>query len=169
MVLRESRRRTNVGNRQPVVGALRRRAAVAAGLLAAAVLAAGASAARAQQRVALVIGNATYAGDARLTRPVNDARAVAGALGDLDFDVILRTNLNREGMDRATDEFIGKLRAGDVGVFYYAGHGLALDGGNYLAPVDFAASYDRVQARNRSLRADEVQQRMAEAGRGSAS
>ena len=106
--------------------------------------------ASAQRRVALVIGNAAYeASGAELTNPVGDARAVAGILGELDFDVvILETDLNRVGMERAADAFIGELRAGDVGVFYYSGHGLELDDGlNYLAPVDFSESYDRREAK----------------------
>ena len=119
------------------------------------------------RRVALVIGNAAYEEpEARLANSVGDARTVAEALNELHFDrVFLRKNLDREGMDRAVDDFIGQLRSDDVAVFYYAGHGLELDDGlNYLAPVDFSASYDRVQARNRSLRADEVQARMEAAG-----
>ena len=105
--------------------------------------------------------------EARLTNPVNDAGAMAEVLKELDFDVLQRQDLDREGMDRTVNEFIGELRAGDVAVFYYSGHGLELDDGrNYLAPVDFSSSYDRVQARNRSLQADEVQARMEAAGAG---
>ena len=132
------------------------------------VLLAAPTTAFAQRRVALVIGNAAYVEpEARLTNPVNDAGAMAEVLKELDFDVLQRQDLDREGMDRTVNEFIGELRAGDVAVFYYSGHGLELDDGrNYLAPVDFSSSYDRVQARNRSLQADEVQARMEAAGAG---
>ena len=135
-------------------------------VLLAVVLLAAPTTASAQRRVALVIGNAAYeAPGARLTNPVNDARAMAEVLEELDFDVLLRQDLDREGMDRAADDFIRVLRGGDVALFYYSGHGLELDDGlNYLAPVDFAASYDRVQAGTRSLLADELQARMEASG-----
>ena len=123
--------------------------------------------ASAERRVALVIGNAAYEEpDARLTNAINDARKVATALRELDFDdVFFRDDLDREGMEQAVDDFIGTLRAGDVAVFYYAGHGLELDDGeNYLAPVDFSSSYTPVRARNRAVQANEVQALMQEAG-----
>ena len=145
----------------------RRQAIGVTGVLLAVGLVLAPAGAFAQRRVALVIGNAAYVEpDARLTNPVNDARDVAEALGALDFDeVFLREDLDREGMEQAVDDFIATLRAGDVGVFYYAGHGLELDDGeNYLAPVDFSSSYTPVRARNRALQANEVQALMEEAG-----
>ena len=105
-----------------------------------------------------------------LENPVSDARyarSVAGVLDELDFDVILGTDLNYLGMTQAADAFVGKLQSGDVAVFYYAGHGLELDDGlNYLAPVDFSATYDLAEAKFYSLSADLVQARMEEAGAG---
>ena len=145
----------------------RRQAIGVTGVLLAVGLVLAPAGASAQRRVALVIGNAAYVEpDAGLTNPVNDARDVAQALGALDFDeVFLREDLDREGMEQAVDDFIGTLRAGDVAVFYYAGHGLELDDGeNYLAPVDFSSSYTPVRARNRALQANEVQALMEEAG-----
>ena len=145
----------------------RRRAIRVTGVLLAVGLVLAPAGASAQRRVALVIGNAAYVEpDAKLTNPVNDARDVAEALGALDFDeVFLREDLDREGMEQAVDDFVGTLRAGDVAVFYYAGHGLELDDGeNYLAPVDFSSSYTPVRARNRALQANEVQALMEEAG-----
>ena len=142
------------------------RAACALVVLLAVVLLASPTPASAQRRVALVIGNAAYVEpDARLTNSVNDARTVAGVLAELDFEVLLGPDLDREGMERAVNDFIGALRSGDVALFYYAGHGLELDDGlNYLAPVDFSSSYDEVSAKFRSLRADVVQSRMERAG-----
>ena len=137
------------------------------GFLVAVLLAVAPGTSSAERRVALVIGNAAYEERAaELVSAVGDARSVARALRELDFDdVFLREDLDREGMERAADDFIGTLRSGDVAVFYYAGHGAELDDGlNYLLPVDFSSSYDRVQARTRSLRADEVQARMEAAG-----
>ncbi len=93
------------------------------------------------QRVALVIGNASYK-DAPLTNPVNDARAISAALQESGFTVILRENTDQRGMLAALREFGDKLRGGDpkngtspVGLFYYAGHGMQIKGRNYLIPV----------------------------------
>jgi Caspase domain len=92
------------------------------------------------QRIALVIGNASYK-DAPLTNPVNDARAIAKALSDSGFTVILRENADQRGILGALREFGDKLRAGGTGLFYYAGHGMQIKGRNYLIPV--GASIER--------------------------
>jgi hypothetical protein len=87
------------------------------------------------ERFALVIGNANYA-NGMLRNPVNDARAMASKLEGLGFKVLLRENLNREQMYQAIEEFSKKLKAGGVGLFYYAGHGMQIRGKNFLIPVD---------------------------------
>ena len=89
---------------------------------------------RSEKRIALVVGNATYAG-AHLKNPVNDARALAQTLRDLGFDVIFRENLGYREMRRAVIDFGDRLQAGGVGFFYYAGHGVQVAGRNYLIPV----------------------------------
>ena len=99
--------------------------------------------ASAQRRVALVIGNAAYdAPSARLINPVNDAQAMSAMLQDLDFEVTEVTDANREQMDDAAAMFIGEVRPGDVALFYYAGHGMEIDGMNYLAPVEASPGLD---------------------------
>jgi hypothetical protein len=75
---------------------------------------------RAENRLALVVGNATYA-TSPLRNPVNDARAMAQTLRDLGFDVILRENANENAMKRAINEFGDRLGRGGVGLFFYAG------------------------------------------------
>ena len=121
-------------------------------------------------RVALVIGNAAYEAEgARLTNPVNDARAVAAMLRELAFDVIEATDVGGEAAEQAVDRFVGRIDAGDEAVFYYSGHGMELPDGmnrpaNYLLPVDTSAAWDVVQTRRRSLSASEVQERMDAAG-----
>ena len=96
----------------------------------------------AAERVALVIGNAAYEAEgARLTNPVNDARAVSAMLRELTFDVIEATDVSGEAAERAVDRFISRIQAGDEAVFYYSGHGMELPDGmdrmaNYLVPVD---------------------------------
>ena len=105
-------------------------------LLAVALLLAGSSDARAQEekRFALVIGNADYQ-TAPLRNPVNDAQDIAGALEGLGFEVIHRENADRGEMRAAVREFSRRIRQGGVGLFYFAGHGMQVDGSNYLIPV----------------------------------
>jgi uncharacterized caspase-like protein len=89
---------------------------------------------RAEKRVALVIGNATYA-TSPLRNPVNDARAMAQTLKNVGFDVIARENANEREMKRAINEFGDRLRGGGVGVFFFAGHGMQVGGRNFLIPI----------------------------------
>lgn len=88
-----------------------------------------------EQRVALVIGNATYR-EGRLLNPVNDARAMADALESLGFVVIKRENMKSREIGSALREFRSRLSPGAVAVFFYAGHGLQVRGVNYLPAVD---------------------------------
>jgi len=90
----------------------------------------------AQRRVALVIGNSTYQNVAELPNPQNDAADVAEKLRHLSFDVMLGTNLTRDQMHEAFAKFTEELKPGDVGLFFYAGHGISLSGENFLIPVD---------------------------------
>ena len=87
------------------------------------------------QRVALIIGNAAYP-DWPLATPLNDARAMTELLHSLGFTVILRENATRREMHDALREFGRRLGSGGTGFFYYAGHGLQLDGSTLLLPVD---------------------------------
>ncbi|MCE9568394.1 MAG: caspase family protein [Rhodocyclales bacterium] len=89
----------------------------------------------AEQKIALVIGNAAYP-TSRLRNPVNDAKAMADKLRALGFEVILRTDSNLREMTRSFSQFGQKLTPGGVSLFYYAGHGMQVRGKNYLIPVD---------------------------------
>ena len=112
-------------------------------LLAAAVLAATGADALADKRVALVIGNSGYQHVARLANPVNDAAVVVGMFKKAGFDSVdVRLNLTALEMRKALREFGGKTRDADVAVIYYAGHGIELDGANYLIPVDATLETD---------------------------
>ena len=91
--------------------------------------------ASAEQRVALVIGNSAYP-TAALRNPVNDANAMADKLRALGFDVILKTDATQREMTRSFSQFGQKLVPGSVGLFYYAGHGVQVQGKNFLIPVD---------------------------------
>ncbi len=85
--------------------------------------------------VALVIGNSDYRIGA-LKNPVNDARAVADTLRTLGFDVTLRENTSLRDMIESFRKFSLTARSARVRVLYYAGHGVQVQGRNYLLPVD---------------------------------
>jgi uncharacterized caspase-like protein len=88
-----------------------------------------------QSRIALVIGNATYAASP-LKNPVNDARDMARTLRSVGFDVVEATNATKAQMENAVVTFGRKLTAGSVALVYYSGHGIQVSGKNYLIPVD---------------------------------
>ena len=87
-------------------------------------------------RLALVIGNGAYANATPLPNPPNDAAVVARALRDIGFEVIEGTNLDRAGMERLVRDFLHKAPSARVTLLYYAGHGMQVDGRNYLIPID---------------------------------
>ncbi|MDM8550055.1 SUMF1/EgtB/PvdO family nonheme iron enzyme [Desulfobacterales bacterium HSG2] len=89
-----------------------------------------------KSRLALVIGNADYKGEALLRNPVNDARDMTRALRSLGFEVIHRENAKIREMKDALREFGRRLsRGGGTGLFYFAGHGIQVRGRNYLIPI----------------------------------
>jgi uncharacterized caspase-like protein len=90
----------------------------------------------AQKRVALVLGNSAYLNSARLDNPKNDASDLAAILTQLGFDVIQGRDLDKAEMDRAIRNFAEALSGAQMGLFFYAGHGLQVNGQNYLVPID---------------------------------
>src|ERR1700681_2737748 len=95
-----------------------------------------ANAAKADRRVAFVVGNGAYKNVTALPNPPIDAKAMAGVLRNAGFDVVEGINLTRDKMTERLLEFGKKTQGADVAVFFYAGHGIAVDGTNYLLPVD---------------------------------
>jgi hypothetical protein len=95
-----------------------------------------ANAARADRRVAFVVGNGAYKNVAQLPNPPVDAKAMAAVLRNVGFEVVEGTNLTRDQMTDRLLEFGKKAQGADVAVFFYAGHGIAISGTNYLLPVD---------------------------------
>lgn len=122
------------------------------------------TAARAAERVALVIGNGAYA-KRPLPNPKNDARAIAAEFRKLGFQVIEKTDLDKAGFDGAVTEFIEALDGAEIAAFFYAGHGnqfpkdnLTFD--NYLIPVNSAISVAS-QAKFRFVSVSDIQDAMA--------
>jgi hypothetical protein len=87
-------------------------------------------------RVALVIGNASYARAATLKNTVNDAVAVSDVFRSMGFSVITRTNIGRQEFVNALRAFQDEANKAQIAVVYYAGHALEMQGTNYLIPTD---------------------------------
>jgi hypothetical protein len=94
------------------------------------------SLARAEKRVALVIGNAAYRSMPALRNPGNDAQDIARALREVGFEVILGTDLSRAAMNERLDQFSRAAEGADIAVVYYSGHGMQFSGTNYLLPIE---------------------------------
>lgn len=88
------------------------------------------------KRVALVIGNSEYIHTPRLANPKNDAADMAAVLQKLGFTVIEGRDLDKVAMDRKIRDFAQALIGAEIGLFFYAGHGLQVGGQNYLVPTD---------------------------------
>ena len=93
-------------------------------------------AALADKRVAFVVGNGAYKNVPPLPNPPVDAKTMAQTLRNVGFEVVEGTNLSRDKMTEKLLDFGRKAEGADVAVFYYAGHGIAVNGTNYLLPVD---------------------------------
>ena len=88
-----------------------------------------------RKRTALVIGNSAYR-FSPLKNPVNDAKAIAEQLRKMHFEVIFKVDVNQQDMEQAIDLFSRKLDPeGQIALFYYAGHGVQVNGDNYLIPI----------------------------------
>jgi len=92
--------------------------------------------AKADKRVAFVVGNGAYKNVAQLPNPAIDAKSMASVLRNIGFDVVEGTNLTRDKMTEKLLDFGKKAQDADVALFFYAGHGIAINGTNYLLPVD---------------------------------
>ena len=91
----------------------------------------------AEKRVALVVGNSNYKNAAVLPNPANDAAAVAATLKGAGFDIVeSKLDLQAAEMRRVLRDFADQARDSDIAVVYYAGHGIEMDGTNYLIPTD---------------------------------
>jgi hypothetical protein len=113
------------------------RAVISLVLFALFALAAGTAESFAEKRVALVIGNSEYQHAPKLPNPINDANAVSIMLEGAGFEVVeLRNDLTNMDMRRALRDFSERARDADMAVVFYAGHGIEVDGTNFLIPTD---------------------------------
>lgn len=112
---------------------------------------------------ALVIGNAAYEAVDALKNPVNDAGDVGAKLESCGFTVIRCLDSDHAGMDSTLKKFQRVLKDSDVGLFFFAGHGMQIDGENYLAAVDTDAT-DEITAKHSSLPLNRVIEVMEKSG-----
>jgi len=126
------------------------------------------SPADAAKRVALVIGNNDYDNVPKLQKAVNDADAISKELAKLGFEVVTAQDVGRRAMSRALVELEGKIGAGDTALVYFAGHGFAVDGTNYLLPVDVpgAGPGEEGLVKDASFAATGLSDRLQEKGAG---
>jgi hypothetical protein len=107
------------------------------------------------RRVALVIGNSSYANAPVLPNTVNDARDMVAALRKVGFEVVDGVDLDKRGMDQAVTRFARLAQDADAAMFYYAGHGLQFNGENYLVPVE-ARVEDEIGVQYETTRLNDV-------------
>ncbi len=120
---------------------MRRLTTILAGLLMTFAMLAGE--AHAEKRVALVIGNGNYVNASKLANPINDANAMADMLRKAGFDVVeARLDLGNLEFKRMVRDFTTTARDADIAVLYFAGHGIEVNGTNYLIPVDAKLATD---------------------------
>jgi uncharacterized caspase-like protein len=106
--------------------------------------------------LALVVGNANYRQEKdRLANAVNDAEDFGTKLLNLGFVVRRATDCDREKFEREVRDFGDELRKFDVGLFYFSGHGLQIEGKNYLTSTDTSFA-DSVSAKHTSFPLDAI-------------
>ncbi len=105
-------------------------------------------------KIALIIGNAAYP-ESQLTNPVNDASDISEKLSRLGFETKLQTDVTNKAMEEALALFASKLETCDVALFFFAGHGMQIDGKNYLTAID--TNFEKeIDAKFSSLQLDKV-------------
>lgn len=115
-----------------------------------------------ERRLALVIGNDAYP-RMPLRNAVNDASSMAAALTRVGFDVRRATNTSFKELNQSIDRFVGELRRGDIALVYYAGHGIQIEGENFLLPIDFDAQ-DETDAKYEGYSASRLAERLPASG-----
>jgi tetratricopeptide (TPR) repeat protein len=116
-----------------------------------------------EKRLALVVGNANYKTNP-LKNPSNDARSMQNVLKECGFDVILVENADNKTIKNQIKTFTEQLKNYGTGLFFYAGHGIEVDGVNYLMPIDVTGELNKSDIENECVKTDWIQQRMVESG-----
>jgi len=116
----------------------------------------------AKNKIALVIGNQNYTNQTGLKNPISDATLITSTLEGIGFEVMFAYNKNLDGLDKKLNRFISKARKSKIAVVYYAGHGIGINGINYLIPLNVKGL--RVDNLDRKLmRVDELKGAVDEA------
>lgn len=113
-------------------------------------------------RIALVIGNSRYK-DSPLKNPLNDASDIAASLREIGFSVTLKPDAGQEEMERSIDAFTRMIRKGVTALFYFAGHGVQVEGRNFLIPVGRDIQSE-VEVKSRSVEVGELLEKMERRG-----
>jgi hypothetical protein len=120
------------------------------------------------RRLALVIGNDDYEEQPRLQKAVGDAQAVGATLEALGFEVQVAKNLGLDEIDAHVSQFYNQIRQGDIVAFHFSGHGISVNGRNYLIPIDFkrpdAGQDGPAWLKRKALDAGEVVDRLSAGG-----
>lgn len=127
------------------------------------------SPARAEKRVALVIGNDRYpnlSSTEQLQKAVNDARSVGAALKQIGFEVVSGENLGRQALLARLDAAAQRIAPGDTAFFFFSGHGIAVDGTNYILPADVpnAGSGQIASLTGAAIKEEDIADRLQRAG-----
>jgi uncharacterized caspase-like protein len=121
------------------------------------------STARADKRVALVLGNGAYQKTVQLPNATHDASAIGALFRVMAFDVVdAKFDLGIADFRRALRDFSDNVHDADIAVVYYAGHGLEVNGVNYLVPVDAALERD-IDVEDETISLDRVLRTIGEA------
>ena len=110
-------------------------------------------------RKALIIGNKNYS-DKPLETPINDSKDVALLLSRKNFRISLKNDLDIESMDKVIIDFVESIKEGkNIAIFYFAGHGVQIDGTNYLLPIG-ESFFDEFNVKRRAYPLNELIERL---------
>jgi len=110
---------------------------------------------REPKKLALIIGNKDYKYIPELQNSVNDARDLASTLKEVDFDVTMRNNLNKNDTLQIMKSFSKKINKNDIVLFYFSGGGLQINGINYILPID-ARIYDSYEVKYLAINTNQI-------------
>ena len=107
------------------------------------------------RKLALVIGNSSYTKAIELESPRNDANAISAALKNLGYDVLLGIDLDYASTAKTVREFLAAVQGAspEVCLFYYSGHGVQIQGTNFIVPVDFGTDHQQPTVKLISIQA----------------